>query len=405
MVAMWVALGGAVSRVCRVGWFVISIAALGGGPAFADDEFAASLKLRGGYDTNPEFSTYSGVGGSAFIGTDTALAAARKEEGYSVGVAVEANTTNYANRLVTPALGGKVILRGMVGNDDLNLTSTSTVANVSTYNLRQSDLIQSFKAEAKVDSVKVFVTAEGAQSSLNQTNVIFQDFLPSPQQYLRGTIIPGVAYVRDKFEIGTSVNLSARHYSQEFDDFGFRRDNERIEPFLFAKYNSDEFSAYASVSQLFGQWHDVDFSNVNRTMFDANMTWRPKPFTVELSATRRAAETTFPISPITIDTSLVAKASWQVADTWKVSAATGYFSSEYLDSPFFSQTRTVAAGLSHDLPDNYTVGLDLTYARGTLISGDKASAVIITSSLTKRFSPFDKSAKPTTVEQPKITKG
>ncbi len=114
---------------------------------------------------------------------------------------MEANTTNYANRLVTPALGGKVILRGTVGNDDLNLSSTSTIANVSTYNLRQSDLIQSFKVEAKVDSVKVFVTAEGAQSSLNQTNVIFQDFLPSPQQYPRGTIIPGVAYVRDKFEV------------------------------------------------------------------------------------------------------------------------------------------------------------------------------------------------------------
>ncbi len=136
MVALWVALGGAVSRLCRVGWFVISIAALSGGPAFADDEFAASLKLRGGYDTNPEFSTYSGVGGSAFIGTDTALAAARKEDNYSLGVAVEANTTNYANRLVTPALGGKVILRGTVGNDDLNLSSTSTIANVSTYNLR-----------------------------------------------------------------------------------------------------------------------------------------------------------------------------------------------------------------------------------------------------------------------------
>lgn len=393
----------------RVSWNVLSVmliaAVLRCGPAVAEDQFAASLKLRGGYDTNPEFSTYSGVGGSAFIGTDTALAAARKEEGYSIGIAAEANTTNYANRLVTPALGAKVVLRGMVGNDDANLSSTSTIANVSTYNLRQSDLVQSFRAEAKLDSVKVFVTAEGAQSSLNQTNVIFQDFLPAPHQWLRGTIIPGIAYVRDKFEIGTSVNLSARRYNPELDDFGFRRDNERIEPFVFAKYSSDDLSAYASVSQLFGQWHDVDFSNVSRTMFDANLTWRPKPFTVELSGTRRANETTFPISPITIDTALVAKASWQVADTWKVSAAAGYFTTEYLDSPFASLTRTVAAGVSKDLPDNYTVGLDLTYAKGTLISGDKASALIITSSLTKRFSPFDNTAKPTTVVEPKITKG
>lgn len=367
--------------------------------AVATDDFIATLKLRGGYDTNPEFSTYSGVGGSAFIGTDTALAAAHKDEGYSVGVAAEASTTNYANRLVTPALSGKVILRGMVGDDNLNLSSTTTIADTSTYNLRSQDLVQSFRAEAKVDAIKVFVTAEGAQSSLNQTNAIFQDFLPAPQQYLRGTVIPGVSYVRDKFEIGTSVNLSVRHYAQEFDDFGYRRDNERIEPFLFAKYNSDDLTAFASVSQLFGRWHDVDFSNVNRTMFDANITWRPKPFTVELSASRRANETTFPISPITIDTNLLARASWQAADTWKLSGALGYSSIEYLDSPFVQRTSTIAAGVSHDLPNDFTVGLDVTYAMGTLISGERANAVIVTSSLTKRFSPFagnDKAAVATT---------
>jgi hypothetical protein len=390
-----VVVGVDVSRWRRVVWSLISIAVgLRCLPAFAEDDFAASLKLRGGYDTNPEFSTYSGIGGSAFIGTDVALAAATKQEGYSLGVAAESSTTNYANRLVTPALGGKVILRGTVGDDNASLSSTTTIADTNSYNLRSSDLIESVRGEVKSDSVKLFVTTEVAQSSLNQTNAIFQDFLPNPQQYLRGTIIPGVSYSSDKFELGTSVNLSVRRYSPELDDFGFRRDNERIEPFLFAKYASEEFSAFGSVSRLIGRWHDADFSNVDRTLFDASVAWRPKPFSIELTATRRAAETTFPISPITIDTALVAKASWQAADTWKLSSAVGYAASEYLDSPFRSQTRTYGVGLAHDLPENFAVGLDLTYARGTLISGERAGAVIVTTSLSKRFSPFAKAEKP-----------
>ena len=51
------------------------VIALGAGSVHAEDDFIASLRLRGGYDTNPQFSTGSGIGGSAFIGTDTALAA------------------------------------------------------------------------------------------------------------------------------------------------------------------------------------------------------------------------------------------------------------------------------------------------------------------------------------------
>ncbi|MDH8217261.1 hypothetical protein QIG26_27940, partial [Klebsiella pneumoniae] len=72
-------------------------------------------------------------------------------------------------------------------------------------------------------SIKIFTTVEGARSGLNQTNAIFQDFLPSPQVYLRGTLIPGIAYVADKFEIGASVNLSVRRYEKDLDDFGYRR--------------------------------------------------------------------------------------------------------------------------------------------------------------------------------------
>ena len=364
-----------------------------GSAAAADDDFTASFRLRGGFDSNPQFSAGQGRG-SAFVATDTALAAGTKADGYTLGVAAEANATHYAQPQLTPSLGGKVILRGSLGDDDFKLDSTTTLADASTYNLRSNDLIQSVKAEAKFDSVKLFVTAEGGRSSLNQTNAIFPDFLPDPEHYWRGTLIPGVSLVQGNAEIGASVNLSVRRYLREFDIFGYRRDNERVQPFVFAKYNDDAITAFASVSQLYGTWHDPDFTNVNRVLFDVSLTWRAKPLTMDLTAWRRAGETTFPISPITIDTAYSAKVTWNVEPKVRLSASIAYAATDYLDSPFHARTLTCGVGAIHDIADDLSLGIDVAYAKGSLISGDGAQALVITSSITKRFS-----AKPATTKQ------
>jgi hypothetical protein len=372
--------------------------------ASAEDDFVASLRLRGGFDTNPQFSN-GGIGGSAFIGTHTALAAGTKGEGYSYGVAAEAGTTQYANPLAIPALTGKVILRANYGDESANVASTTTISDTNTYNLRSSDLIQSVKGEVVGDNLKVFATVEGARSSLNQTNGIFQDFLPNPQVYLRGTFIPGMSYVRDKLEIGMSVNLSARRYDREFDDFGYRRDNERVQPFLFAKYEDKDVTLFGAVSRLHATFHDVDFTNVDAILFDAKLTWRINPVTLDLAAYRRAGETTFPISPITLDTVYTAKASWLVEPRLTLSAAVGYATTDYLDSSFSAQTLTYGVGASHDLGGGYALGIDLTRAQGVLISGDKASAVIISSSLTKKFTPLEKDTSKDSKDKKTVTKG
>jgi hypothetical protein len=357
-----------------------------------DHDFAASLQLRGGYDTNPEFSSGNGIGGSAFIATSTALAAGSKADGYSLGVAAEASSVHYANPLATPTLRGKLNLRGSLGNDDLKLSSATTIADVDSYNLRSSDLSQSLKVEARIDELKLFATAEGGRASLNQTNAIFQDFLPRPHQYFRTSIVPGISVVRGKAELGVSVNVSARRYVDEFDDFGYRRDNERVQPFVFARYDSDSVTAFGSVSQLYGKWHDVDFSDVDRMLFDASLSWRAAPFKLDLVAARRATETTFPISPITIDTMYSAKAAWTIDPKWTLLASLGYVDTEYLDSPFRARTLSYGIGVSRDLGDDLTFGIDLTRAQGTLISGARADAVIIASSLSKKFTPLAKVA-------------
>ncbi len=381
---------------------IVVILLIGTGLAHAADaasstnqhDFAASILLRGGYDTNPEFSSGNGIGGSAFIGAETALIAGSKFDNATMGVAAEAGTVHYANPEATPTERGKVILRGSLGDDGLKLSSTTTIADVASYNLRSSEVSQALKLETKVDQFKLFVTVEGGQSSLNQTNAIFQDFLPSPHRFMRGAIVPGVSFVHGKAEVGVSVNLSARRYHDEFDDFGYRRDNERVQPFVFAKYDGENVTAFGSVSRLYGKWHDVDFSDVDRLLFDANISWRVKPFKIDFLATRRASETTFPISPITIDTIYSAKASWTIDPKWTLAASLGYADTEYLDSPFVARTLTYGLGVTRDLGDDLMLGIDLTRAQGTLISGARADALIVMSSLTKKFGAPAKTAPP-----------
>jgi hypothetical protein len=200
--------------------------------------------------------------------------------------------------------------------------------------------------------------------------------------------------VQGKAEFGASVNLSVRRYAQEFDVFGYRRDNERVQPFVFAKYGSDAVTAFVSVSQLYGTWHDPDFTNVNRTLFDASFTRRPASFKIDLTASRRAGETTFPISPITIDTAYSAKAAWTADPKTTLIASIGYAASKYLDSPFRAQTLTYGVGATRDLGDDLTLGVDIAYAKGSLISGSDARALVIGSSITKHFSPLAKPASP-----------
>jgi hypothetical protein len=352
-----------------------------------DDAFVASLRLRGGTDSNPVFATGQGIGGSAFIGAETALAAGGQFGDLRVAVAAEGATTHYANPDMASGRTGKVLLRGSLGDERFRIDATTTFSDTDTYNLRSSDLTQSLKLQSRDGDIKLFVTAEAGLSRLNQTNAIFPFFFPSPHQFWRATLITGMSIVRDKTEVGVSVNLSARRYAHEFDIFGYVRDNERVEPFVFARHNSSEVTAFGAVSWLAGRWHDPDFSDVNRVLYDASVSWKPKPLTIDLAASRRAGETTFPISPMIIDTIYSVRAAWQIDPHWSVHASLGVADTEYLDSDFRARTLSYGVGVVRDLGHDIKLGLDLTRMTGTLISGEPADAYVVAASLSRRFAP------------------
>lgn len=366
------------------------VAGLGCSVAVASgDEFAVSLRLRPGYDTNPTLRPGT-PSGSAFLTAEAAVAVGHSAGSLTLGVVAESTLTRYDGGAIEPLRRQKLAISAAgPAEGPLSVRSQATIADFSSYELRTSDIGQSVRAEASLTPARLFVTAELGHMTLNQTNAIFQDFLPEPHRILRGTIIPGASIGIGGLELGATVSLSARRYAREFDDFGYRRDNERIQPFLFARYRGRDLNLFASVSRLVGDWHDPDFTDVRETLFDASASYRIDPLELELTASRTAAETTFPISPVVIETGFGGRLRWRISQDWAASAQARWARSAYLDSSFSASGWTYGGELTWTLSDRLTLGMDIARLDQRLISGERARGFSGAVSLTTRLAPHD----------------
>jgi hypothetical protein len=371
-------------RYYHNGIIVLGLLVLLAGAARAEDEFLGSLQLRGGYDSNPDFSFTPGD--TALAGVNAVVVAGRSTERYVAAVSGEASYTRYRETVDAPLARYRAAFD--IANKDeseFSLKSTASVTSFENYNTKSLDAIERLKLRKTSGDVQPFVTAELRYSALNESNILLNRFLPQPEIFLRGTIIPGVAVKRGEWEAGVSLNLSATRYQDELDYFGFRRDNERIEPFLFLRYSKDKFSLFASLSRLYGDWHDADFSDVRKTLYDAALSYNGEPFGFELSARRTAEETTFPISPITIDTAYAGKIARKLNEKNSLAVFGRWIEKRYLDSPFRQITRSYGLQFTHDISDKLSAGFELTRSEMQPIAGPNVDGVAVIASLTQRF--------------------
>ncbi len=362
----------------------LAVLVLLAGGARAEDEILGSLQLRGGYDSNPDFSF--AARGTALAGINAVVVAGRSTENYVAAVTGEASYTRYRETVDAPLARYRAAF-DLANKDEseFSLKSTASVTSFENYNTKSLDAIERLKLRKTGGTVQPFVTAELRYSQLNESSILLNEFLPRPEVFLRGTIIPGVAMKKDEWEAGASLNLSATRYREELDYFGFRRDNERIEPFLFLRYSKDRFALFASLSRLYGDWHDVDFSDVRKTLYDIALSYNGEPFGLEFSARRTAEETTFPISPITIDSAYAAKIARKLDAKNSVALFGRYLEKRYLDSPFRQITRTYGLQFTHHVSGKLSAGLELARSEMQPIAGPNVEGVVAIASLTQRF--------------------
>lgn len=384
------------TSVHRCGALLVALAAaLYAFSAAAQEQvWVGSVQLRGGFDSNPTLVAGRGDG-SAFAGIDAAMAGGGSTEALTIGVIGEIAATKYGDSSVAASMHQRASVT-VANNDrqDWAVTSTTILQNLRSYEERAFAAIQSLRLQWMRGTFRPFVTTEAAYSTLNETNAIFADFLPQPHRTLRGTIIPGLAIRIGELEAGTSLNLSAIRYAEELDDFLFRRDNERIEPFLFASYEWNKLSLFASISRLFGDWHDPDLGDVAETLYDLSLTWRGEPVEVTISASRTAKETTFPVSPLATDRILSASIRWAIAADTIIGAYGSRKVTDYLGSPFRSRTVTFGGLLEHRISTGLTLGFELGRSRAIPFAGESADAILAFASIKRSFGDAGGGPKP-----------
>lgn len=342
------------------------------------------MQLRGGYDANPGLSP-AGAGGS-LSGIDGVVVVGRSTEDFVAAFSGEGSYTRYGNDASSPSQRYKASLD--IANreqDGIALKAATAFTALDDYDTRSVKASQSLRAQWMRGAVRPFVTVEAGYAALNESNPALGDFLPKPQVFLRGTIIPGVALRKGAVETGFSANLAITRYWEEFDLFGFRRDNERIQPFWFLRYNSGRFSLFVTLSRLYGDRHDVDFSDVRKNLYEVALRYRGTPVGFELSAKRSAEDTTFPLSPITIDTTYAGKLTGRLNATTSLAVFGRYVERDYLDSPFTQRTVSYGAEVMHDISDKLSTGFEIAHRHSNPILGSHANGIVALAKLTQRF--------------------
>jgi hypothetical protein len=349
------------------------------------DAALGSVRLRGGIDANP--TLFPGAKPSAFVGLDGAFAVGRERSDGKAGLVGEIERTEYAARHLDPSERYRLVLKAeSTAFDGWSLRSSSSIQTVRSATLRSFDAAQSVRAQWTGWTLRPFLAAEAHYTTLNETNAILVDFLPNDQRYGRAVLIPGATMAIGNAEFGASLNLSGTRYAERLDLFGFRRDNERIEPFLFYRYAGDGFSVAASISRFYGNWHDPDFSKVRETLYDVAVSRTVGAWTLDLGARRFAGETTFPISPITISASQFVKLSWAPDQRWTFGALARTLHTAYPDSPFAADMLAYGVTATYALAEDWSVGAELLRINATALNGEPVDGGLISLSLTKRFS-------------------
>jgi hypothetical protein len=344
--------------------------------------------LRGGYDTNP--TQAAAAVPSALFGLDAAIAAGRDTPDYRAGIALEASRTEYTASGKASSERYHLAIEGANRDqNDVTIRSTTRVTATRNYDTRDFDATQGVRVQWIGGALRPFATFQAGYASLNETNAIFPDFLPRDLRYLRATLIPGIAYTFGKAEIGASVNLSAARYLDTFDSFGFRRDNERVQPFLFFRYN-DGINVIATLSRFNGDWHDPVFSDVNATLYELTLSKTFKAVEVAFNLRRSVGETTFPLSPITISDEIGGRFTVKIDDDTSVTASVRRVKTAYLDSPFVSRALVYGIAASRNLGNGFMLGAEIDRVQAEPLGGADVSGVVAFVSLTSRFGNADK---------------
>lgn len=270
---------------------------------------AASFGLRGGFDSNP--MNYQGGPSSAFITQSATWDYLRGSERDGYAISLATNNTVYESREVDPATAlGLTFRHAMSLGDNLLLRSSLSATHDQTWSRRSDVLVWRERIDYDIGQLRLFTAVDTKVTTLNERNIFVQGgFLPYPESFVTISVLPGVMYRLGFGEIGVSVTASRSIFRFETDYLGLRRNNDRIQPNLFASATIAGIKLEGSLSLGRVTFPARDFDNLQRLLYTAKATVPLDriglPFqslALELSSARTFEDTTLPFSVINVST-------------------------------------------------------------------------------------------------------
>ncbi|QCI68396.1 hypothetical protein [Phreatobacter stygius] len=231
------------------------------------------------------------------------------KDGYAIAIAT--NNTVYESREVDPATAlGLTFRHAFSLSDNLLLRSSLSAVHDQTWSRRSDALIWRERLDYDIGPLRLFTSVDTKVTTLNERNIFaLGSFLPYPESFVTLSVLPGVLYRLSFGEIGVSLTASRTMFRFETDYLGLRRNNDRVQPNLFASATFWGIKVEGSLSYARVTFPAGDFDNLQRLLYTAKATIPLELFrlpieklTLELSSGRTLEDTTLPFSVINVST-------------------------------------------------------------------------------------------------------
>lgn len=328
---------------------------------------AGSIGLRSGFDSNP--TDTPGARGSAFV-TETAnydyLRGSLTEDG--LGLKLSVTNTIFDPNVAAPstnALLAVTLATRLAPELTLRTTLTTTVDDNWARRFNSAQLRN--RVEYDTSEVRVFASLDTSLSALNERNIFTQSaFLPTDENFVTVTAMPGFAYKFEGGEAGTSVALSRVAYFAT-DIFGLNRSHSVIQPNAFFNAKVSDVELEGSLSPYLAEYDTTDFNPVRQLLYTAKVKYPTGSWTFGLGSSRTIQDTTLSFASLDAVLSHEASISYKLDDQNAISLLARYRRDDFLG---------VADYLGFDLwSTTYLTGIDYAHSFGDGLIGTAGVSV------------------------------
>ncbi|MBN9084232.1 MAG: hypothetical protein J0I16_22195 [Rhizobiales bacterium] len=296
----------------------------------ADITAAATIGLRGGFDTNP-IDILDGQA-SPFAGQTLSFEMLRATSDSTLSIKADSGANVYSTTVSPPQSAHSMTVEGRVAlKDDFGLRGTMSANTETGFSRQSTNALARLRADYDTKDFRAFSSIETKISSLNERNIFaLGGFLPDPEVFATFSSLTGGA-VKTKFgEFGLSLLLSHVRYAR-LDYIGLQRNHNRIQPNFFFNSQLGPLNLEGSLSYFNARFASTwDFANIQKVLYTGRAKLPIGDFSFEAVASRTMLDTTLPFSALVMSTAYDLRGTYKLSPTSAIGAFARWKQDDYL---------------------------------------------------------------------------